>query len=98
MAIGIMMPSGLAKVEAAKSNGSWNALNAIEALETPADLSSALAQHGSACDNFEKFPRSVKRGLLEWIGNAKTTPTRTKRIAETAGLAAINERANQWRK
>jgi uncharacterized protein YdeI (YjbR/CyaY-like superfamily) len=98
IATGIMMPSGLAKVEAAKKDGSWNALDAIEALEIPTDLSSALAQHGSASDNFEKFPRSVKRGILEWIGNAKTTLTRAKRIAETASLAATNERANQWRK
>jgi uncharacterized protein YdeI (YjbR/CyaY-like superfamily) len=30
-----MMPAGLAKVEAAKQDGSWNALDAIEALEIP---------------------------------------------------------------
>jgi uncharacterized protein YdeI (YjbR/CyaY-like superfamily) len=40
----------------------------------------------------------VKRNILEWIGNAKTPATRSKRIEETARLAAVNERANQWRK
>ncbi len=95
---GIMMPSGLSKVEAAKKDGSWSALDAVEALEIPSDLACMLAKHDAATGNFEKFPRSVKRGILEWIGNAKTTATRTKRIAETADLAAINQRANQWRK
>lgn len=95
---GIMMPSGLSKVEAAKKDGSWNALDAVEALEIPPDLSRILAKHDTATGNFDKFPRSVKRGILEWIGNAKTTETRAKRIAETADLAAINQRANQWRK
>ena len=33
----LMMPAGLAKVEAAKQDGSWNALDAIEALEIPPD-------------------------------------------------------------
>jgi uncharacterized protein YdeI (YjbR/CyaY-like superfamily) len=98
MATGIMMPSGLAKVEAAKKDGSWNALDAVESLEIPPDLLRAFTQHKMAAENFEKFPRSVKRGILEWIGNAKTATTRTKRITETADLAAINERANQWRK
>jgi uncharacterized protein YdeI (YjbR/CyaY-like superfamily) len=98
IATGIMMPSGLAKVEAAKQEGSWSALDAVEALEIPPDLLRAFTKHMMAAENFEKFPRSVKRSILEWIGNAKTAATRTKRITETADLAAINERANQWRK
>jgi hypothetical protein len=43
------------------------------------------------------FPRSVKRSILEWIASAKTAPTRARRVAETAQLAAENRRANQWR-
>lgn len=98
IATGIMMPSGLAKIEAAKKEGSWNALDAVEALEIPPDLLQAFTKNNIAAENFEKFPRSVKRGILEWIENAKTATTRTKRITETADLAANNERANQWRK
>jgi len=37
------MPAGPAKVEAAKEDGSWNALDAIEALEIPSDLGGATA-------------------------------------------------------
>lgn len=97
IAQGLMMPAGLAKVEAAKADGSWNALDAIEALEIPSDLAQALTMHGEAKQNFEAFPRSVKRGILEWIALAKKPETRTKRVEETARLAAKNERANQWR-
>jgi uncharacterized protein YdeI (YjbR/CyaY-like superfamily) len=93
----LMMPAGLAKVEAAQADGSWNALDAIEALEIPLDLEQALIAHGDAKQNFGAFPKSVKRGILEWIASAKKPETRAKRIAETAQLAAQNLRANQWR-
>ncbi len=94
---GSMTAAGLAKVEAAKQDGSWYALDAVEALEIPADLQSALAANPDAEQYFEGFPRSVKRSILEWISNAKQPETRAKRIAETARLAAENRRANQWR-
>lgn len=95
---GLMMPAGLAKVEAAKQDGSWNALDVIEALEVPPDLEQALTSYQAAKQNFEAFPKSVKRGILEWIASAKKLETRAKRIQETAQLAAENIRANQWQK
>ena len=94
---GQMHPAGLAKVEAAKQDGSWTALDAVEALEIPADLERALAVNPVAREYFEAFPRSVKRGILEWIVNAKRPVTRAKRIDETVTQAAKNIRANQWR-
>ena len=93
-----MAAAGLAKVEAAKKDRSWSALDGVERLELPNDLAAALEENGNAKTNFEAFPRSVKRGILEWILNAKKPETRVKRIAETATLAAKNERANQWQK
>ncbi len=96
LAAGRMMPAGLAKVEAARRDGTWSKLDAVEALEIPADLQEALRVHGEAATHFESFPRSVKRGILEWIGNARRAETRARRIEETAVLAARNERANQW--
>jgi uncharacterized protein YdeI (YjbR/CyaY-like superfamily) len=94
---GHMMPAGLAKVEAAKRDGSWSALDTIEALEVPPDLAAALSANPIAQQYFDAFPRSVKRGILEWIANAKKPETRAKRVNETARLAAENIRANQWR-
>ena len=97
IATGLMTQSGLAKIEAAKLDGSWNILDAIEALEIPPDLEEALATYETARLNFDAFPRSAKRGILEWISIAKKPETRAKRIEETAKLAAENIRANQWR-
>lgn len=93
---GLMTDAGLRKIEAAKLDGSWSALDAVEALEIPADLTAALAQQNGTA-NFEAFPPSAKRAILDWIRQAKTASTREKRIDETARLAAINERANQWK-
>ena len=98
IAQGLMAPPGLAKIEAAKQDGSWNALDAVEALEISPDLAEALASYSLAATNFDAFPRSVKRGILEWIVNAKKPETRAQRVSETARLAQDNVRANQWRK
>jgi uncharacterized protein YdeI (YjbR/CyaY-like superfamily) len=46
--------------------------------------------------NFDNFPLSVKRGILEWIYNAKQETTQLKRITETVTLAEKNIRANQY--
>jgi uncharacterized protein YdeI (YjbR/CyaY-like superfamily) len=94
---GRMAPAGLAKIEAARRDGTWNALDTIEALEIPPDLATALAVNSVARQHFDAFPRSAKRGILEWIANARKPETRAKRVEETARLAAENIRANQWR-
>jgi len=96
MRANLMHESGLAKIEAAKQDGSWNKLDSVEALEIPPDLRKAFKAHPGAQGHFEAFPRSSKRAILEWIGNAKTEGTRSKRVIETATLAAENIRANQW--
>ncbi|MDX1548399.1 MAG: YdeI/OmpD-associated family protein [Rhodothermales bacterium] len=95
---GRMTPAGQAKIDAAKADGSWNALDAVEALTVPDDLAAAFAQHPGAAAHWDAFPRSVKRGILEWITTAKRADTRRRRIDETARKAQRNERANQWRR
>jgi uncharacterized protein YdeI (YjbR/CyaY-like superfamily) len=95
-AAGLIAPAGLAKIEAAKQDGSWNALDSVEALEIPADLKKALAANRMAQQNFDVFPRSAKRAILEWISHAKKPETRAKRIEETVTQAEKNIRANQW--
>jgi uncharacterized protein YdeI (YjbR/CyaY-like superfamily) len=97
IAAGLMTPIGLAKVEAAKADGSWEKLDAVEALEVPDDLAAAQAGHADARRHFDAFPRSVRRGILEWIAQAKRPETRARRVEETARLASENRRANQWR-
>lgn len=97
LAAGLMHPAGLAKVEQAKADGSWSLLDGVEELQVPEDLRAALASHPRAAARFEAFPRSAKRGILEWILVAKRPETRAHRIQETARLAEKNIRANQWR-
>lgn len=94
---GLMRAAGLAKIEAAKKDGSWEKLDGVEALEVPSDLEQAFTLFAGSKTNFEAFPRSAKRGILEWIVQAKKLETRAKRVEETARLAAENTRANQWR-
>jgi uncharacterized protein YdeI (YjbR/CyaY-like superfamily) len=95
IADGRMAPAGLAKIEAAKQDGSWSALDAVEALEIPPDLMQALIANPTAQHYFDAFPRSAKRAILVWIANAKKPETRANRINETVRLAAENVRANQ---
>ncbi len=97
MAQELMAPAGLAKIEVAKSNGTWNALDAVIEGVIPDDLQAALDAHETAKGYFTAFPPSTKRAILEWILNAKRPETRAKRIEETVRLAADNIRANQWR-
>lgn len=82
---GRMMPAGEAAIATAEANGMWAFLDDVERLEVPPDLRAALGPHHAA---WEVYPRSVKRGTLEWIKTAKTAPTRNKRIAEVAQSAA----------
>lgn len=97
MMTGEMHVAGLVKVEEAKRDGSWSRLDDVEALMVPDDLNAALCLVPEAAQNFEAFPRSAKRAILEWILQAKTAETRSKRIDQTAKLAGQNVRANQPR-
>lgn len=97
LAAGKMAAAGLEMIRLAKKKGTWDALNEVEALIIPEDLGEALDSYPHARTYFGAFPPSTRRGILEWILNAKRTETRTKRIEETAKLANENIRANQYR-
>jgi uncharacterized protein YdeI (YjbR/CyaY-like superfamily) len=96
-AAGLMQPAGLDAVAAAQANGSWEALDQVESLAEPADLAAALDADPAARRYWDAFPRSTRRAVLEWIGNARTGATRRARIERTAADAGRNIRANQWR-
>lgn len=87
----------LAAVTNAKADGSWTALDAVEKLVEPEDLGAALDAEPDARANWDGFPGSTKRAILEWIITVKRPPTHASRVAETARLAAQGIRANQWR-
>jgi uncharacterized protein YdeI (YjbR/CyaY-like superfamily) len=93
IAQGRMAPAGLAAIERAKANGSWETLDTVERLEVPDDLSVALAARPPATANFAAFPPSARKILLAWVATAQRPETRSTRIQDTAEAAARNERA-----
>ena len=97
MSAGKMAPTGLEMVELAKKSGTWTALDEVEKGIVPDDLKALFDQHPQAWEYWQAFPPSTKRGILEWIQNAKRPETRQKRINETVEKAAENIRANQYR-
>ena len=92
-----IQPAGLAKIAEAKASGAWSKIDEAQDALVPADLLEAFALYPGSHENFEAFPKGVRKQILEWITLAKTPATREKRIQETASLAAQNIRANQWR-
>lgn len=96
MAAGLMHPSGLARIDEAKRDGSWELFDDVEALLVPKELTKALAAHKNAAVNFDAFPPSRKKAILAWIKMAKRPETRAKRIAEAARGAEENRRTNEW--
>jgi uncharacterized protein YdeI (YjbR/CyaY-like superfamily) len=90
---GRMAPAGLAAIERAKANGSWEMLDAVERLEVPQDLNAALEARPTAAVNFAAFPPFARKMMLGWVATARRPETRAARIAEVAAAAARNARA-----
>ena len=98
IAAGKMTEAGLAKIVQAKRDGSWNALDTVDALLMPPALQKAFTYNKTALKQFEAFPPSAKKGIYQWIQSAKTAPTLNKRVEETVAKAAEGKRANEWKK
>lgn len=88
IASGRMAAPGLAKIEAAKQDGSWTSLDAVEALTVPPDLARALAANKKAKAFFDASAPSSRKGALHWINNVKSPELRAKRIAHVVSQAA----------
>jgi uncharacterized protein YdeI (YjbR/CyaY-like superfamily) len=97
-AAGLMTPAGLAAVEVARERGTWTALDEVEDGVEPDDLRAALDAVPAARREWDAFPRSARRAILEWVGSAKRPATRAQRVATVVGEASEGRRANQWRR
>lgn len=84
---GLMAPAGMAKVEAAKLDGSWYLLEGVEQEVVPEDLMKALENAPGAKDAFFGMPSSHRKWYLFWIKEAKRPETRTRRIEGTISMA-----------
>ena len=96
IADGRMTAPGLRLVEAAKADGSWDALNDVDDLLVPEDLAAALAGAPAAARGFEALSPSMKRPILFWVGSAKRRETRARRIEETLRYAAAGRSPIEW--
>ena len=77
---GRMQPAGLAKIAAAKRDGSWTLLDSVEALEVPDDLRKALGAAGMR--KFVALTPGRRKEHLRAVATAKRQETRAKRIAK----------------
>lgn len=77
---GRMEAAGLAKIAAAKRDGSWTLLDSVEALEVPDDLRRALGATGMR--TFEALTPGRKKEHLRTLVTAKRPETRAKRVAD----------------
>lgn len=79
---GCMTDFGRKKIEEAKQNGQWNALNSMEITEEQiAALSKLLREYEPAFTNFQAMSLSVKKTYTRAYLDAKTDAGREKRIA-----------------
>lgn len=92
-----MTKAGQSLIDLAKKTGTWTALKEVQNSVVPSDLKKEFLKSKKAWKNFENFPPSSKRIILEWILNAKKPETRLIRIKETVSLAVKNIRANHFR-
>ena len=65
-------------------------------LVVPEVLKKALSKNQAAKTTFENFPYSCKKEYIEWITEAKTEPTRDKRLASTIEWLSEGKRRN-WK-
>jgi len=66
-------------------------------LLAPPDLLQGLTQAG-AMPGWAAYPKSVRRGTLEWIKTARTETSRAARIANVVDSAADRRRPRPYRK
>lgn len=82
IAQGLMTPAGQARIDAAKTSGTWYQLDAAESLEIPADLRRELRRNAAARRSFGNLSVWARKRLLAWVHSAKRPETRQRRIGQ----------------
>lgn len=96
LATGQMAPAGLARIAAARQDGSWTLLDEVEQLLVPADLAAALQAQPPAEVFFASLSRTDRCNLLQWLVLARRADTRQHRLAAIAELAARQQKPTQF--
>ena len=92
IASNLMHESGLSKIEIAKQNGSWSALDDVENLIIPDDLQIEFDKNKKAFLNYQNFAPSYRKSYLYWLNQAKRLETREKRIHGIIELCRANKK------
>ena len=84
---GRMTEAGMAKIKAARKNGSWNQDARPQiSFDVPPELAKALARNKKAKKNFDNLALSYRKHYIGWIATAKRPETKERRIAESIAL------------
>jgi uncharacterized protein YdeI (YjbR/CyaY-like superfamily) len=97
IADGRMTDAGLAVIERAKANGSWERIDSVEAMEMPEELAKTLDDNPNARAYIESLSKTPRWELLYWINAAKRPATRSERIAEIVRCANEGRRPDRFR-
>ncbi len=90
---GLMTEAGLAKVNHAKKNGSWEDSTPLyDANRIPPELKAALISNKVASDFYNNLAPSYKKQYNWWIVSAKREETREKRIKKAIRLLKKNKK------
>ena len=90
---GKMQPSGLAKIEAAKANGSWdNAYDSSKDMQMPEDFLRELAQDKKAEEFFKMLNRANTYAIAWRLQTAKKPETRAKRMKKLLDMLKRGEK------
>ncbi|MFM9107642.1 MAG: YdeI/OmpD-associated family protein [Chloroflexota bacterium] len=90
-AAGRMSAAGLATIEAARRDGAWTGLAAVEALRLPVDLLRPLAADPAAAAAWAALPVAARDSLLHWVQDAPRQSVRAERVRRVvSGLKGGN--------
>ncbi|WP_088342344.1 YdeI/OmpD-associated family protein [Robiginitalea sediminis] len=90
---GRMHPSGLARVQEARQDGSWTALDGVENGDIPPDLLAAFKPYPEALAFFQSLSRTYMKSYLYWLFQAKRQQTRDKRIGEIIACCRAGQKS-----
>ena len=89
---GRMLPAGRAAVEAAKTDGRWQAAYAPQSdAEMPADLTAAIAANPAAQAMFDTLTKANRYALIYRLGSVKRAETRERKVGEFVAMLARHE-------
>ena len=87
-----MHAAGLAAVEAAKTDGRWQAAYKGQANATiPTDLSDALATHPDAASTFEQLDAANRYSIIYRLNAVKRPETRARKLEEYIDMLSRGE-------